>query len=69
MEHIHLFQHIGGGCLLVGEQKCDDSYECECGAKFTAYSSQEVHFQMPHYIAGKEPPEPIKVNTPFGEVL
>ena len=63
MNHVHLFQHIGGGCQLVGaneNEACDDSYECECGAKFRTSSNQDVHFTMPQYIAGKETkvPEP-----------
>lgn len=56
MNHVHLFQHIGGGCLLSEKENlpCDDHYKCECGAEFKAYSSQNVHFQMPQYIAGRE---------------
>ena len=61
MQHIHLFQHRGGGCGVGknAEQGCDDDYECECGAKFKAYSNPDVHFTMPHFIAGKETPEEI----------
>ena len=68
MKHIHLFRHIGGGCAIKREYTanpilpCDDHYRCECGAEFKAYSEQEVHFQMPQYIAGKDEPEPIEVN-------
>ena len=65
MEHIHLFQHIGGGCG-VGEnsaQGCDDHYKCECGAEFKAYSVPEVHFTMPQQIAGKKSPEIVDVNV------
>lgn len=62
MEHIHLFQHTGGGCAategnLMTEPRCDDKYECECGATFKTISSPEVHFTMPQFIAGKEAPE------------
>ena len=55
----------GGGCSLVdeGNMPCDNDYECECGAKFKAYSSAKVHFEMPHFVAGKNPPEPIEINN------
>lgn len=33
--------------------------KCECGARFKTYSSPEVHFVMPHCIAGKEEPKEI----------
>ena len=55
-EHIHKFEHIGGGCNLVTEV-CDDSYECECGAKLRIESNQEVHFTMPEVIEGKKSSE------------
>lgn len=67
MKHIHLFQHTGGGCVLgedcnpPGRQSpCDDSYECECGAKFVALSSPDVHFTMPQNIAAKVTPKPLE---------
>ena len=63
MKHIHLFQHIGGGCSLVGDKECDDHYKCECGVEFKVYSSKEVHFTMPQNIAGKDEPEEIEVNV------
>lgn len=69
MQHVHLFQHIGGGCALAKHESCgqpqascDDHYKCECEAEFKTYSLPEVHFQMPQYIAGKKEPEEIKVN-------
>ena len=56
---------IGQDCNPPGRQSpCDDAYECECGAKFVALSSPDVHFTMPRYIAGKETPEPVEVNGP-----
>ena len=47
---------------MVSDKQCDDSYECECGAKFKAYSLKDVHFTMPLYIAGKDEPEEIEIN-------
>ena len=66
MKHIHLFQHIGGGCGVgpMADKGCDDHYKCECGAEFRASSNHEVHFTMPNQVAGKETPEPIEVNVP-----
>jgi hypothetical protein len=61
MKHIHLFQHIGGGCDLQ-TSVCDDDYSCECGAKFRAESVPSVHFTMPQNIAAKEEPEEMEVN-------
>jgi len=54
MKHIHLFQHTEGGCNLDknDEMTCFDNYECECGAKFKAHNSPEIHVTMPDYIAG-----------------
>ena len=68
MKHIHCFQHTGGGCninttLPDSWSQCDDLYECECGAKFRATSDSATHFTMPRYIAGKEEPEDMEVNT------
>jgi len=62
MKHIHLFQHIGGGCGVGNNEKqgCDNHYKCECGAEFKAYSKSEVHFTMPQFIAGRD--EPTVVN-------
>lgn len=62
MKHIHLFQHINGGCKLSkdsngNQAQCDDSYECECGAKFKTRSNINTHYTMPNYIAGKDEPE------------
>ena len=70
MKHIHLFQHTGGGCSNNGTSYlCDDSYECECGAKFRTMSDMETHFVMPSYIAGKDEPEVAKVETHLREDL
>jgi hypothetical protein len=49
---------------MVGECECDDSYECECGEKFTTKSNMAAHFTMPDFIAGKRMPETIEVNLP-----
>lgn len=57
MKHIHLFRNVGGGC---GPSDCDDTYECECGAKFIATTrDSDVHFAMPKYIAGKDIPDAV----------
>ena len=68
MKHIHLFQHIGGGCSMGSAVKnddaqCDDQYQCECGASFKTHSESNTHWTMPHYIAGKETPELVDINT------
>lgn len=65
MKHIHLFRHTGGGCMMVDAKnenaQCDDSYECECGAKFKTASNINTHYTMPQYIAGKDEPEVVNI--------
>ena len=47
IEHQHEFKHTGGGTDLV-EDKSDDSYACECGAKlWISNLTPEQHFRMP----------------------
>ena len=63
-KHKHLFKHTGGGCMTTcscnnndgcnicggAEKKCDDSYECKCGAKIKVLSAPSVHFEMPQTL-------------------
>lgn len=44
------WNHIGGGCLLVGGKNfpCDDEYEnSETGERVRLYTTMDAHFDMP----------------------
>lgn len=50
--HIHLFEHVGGGCFVTEEvpdenARCDDHYVCDCGSEFFMHSDSGTHFRMP----------------------
>jgi len=55
--HKHKFKNIGGGCMMQGtdpKKCCDDTYKCECGEKFTVYSSMTGHQYLPEVIESEE---------------
>jgi hypothetical protein len=59
MKHKHLFKNIGGGCAMPVSNNynpkscCDDDYKCDCGEKFTVYSSMTGHRFLPESFLSK----------------
>ena len=44
------WNHIGGGCRLIGDRNfpCDDEYEnSETGERIRLYTTMDAHFDMP----------------------
>ena len=53
-QHPHVFVHTGGGFLDADDDdgdRCDDQYECECGAEIEVYCrAWELHISAPEVI-------------------
>lgn len=47
--HKHLFKNVGGGCMLMGNEKfpCDDKFQCECGENFEVRTTIVGHTFLP----------------------
>ena len=60
-KHIHLFKKIGSS---TGEFMGDIDYRCGCGIGFKIEIPEDIYWEMPNEIPGKEPIERIEVNMP-----
>lgn len=55
-KHRHIFEHIGGGCMVAdqSDRACDDHYRCGCGLEFRIYSTTTTHFSLPSLILDRK---------------